>query len=48
MIKTVAEAMGRPWKELGAAVDELPPFHVLVIPKKIRAPMVLTHAPKLN
>ena len=48
MIKTVAEAMGRPWKELSAAVDELPPFHVLVIPKRIRAPMVLTHAPKLS
>jgi hypothetical protein len=48
MIKTVAEAMGRPWKELAEAVDELPPFHVLVIPKKIRAPMVITHAPKLS
>jgi hypothetical protein len=48
MIKSVAEAMGRPWKELGAAVDELPPYHTLIIPKKIRAPMVLTHAPKLR
>ena len=48
MVKTVAEAMGRPWKELGAAVDELPPYHVLVIPKRIRAPMVLTHAPRLS
>ena len=48
MIKTVAEAMGRPWHELAAAVDELPPFHVLVIPKKIRDPMVITHAPKLK
>jgi hypothetical protein len=48
MIKTVAEAMGRPWHELAAAVDELPPFHVLVIPKKIRDPMLITHAPKLS
>jgi hypothetical protein len=48
MIKVVAESMGRPWKELGAAVDELPPYHVLVIPKQVRAPMVLTHAPKLG
>lgn len=47
MIKTVAEAMGRPWHELAEAVDELPPYHVLVIPKRIRAPMVLAHAPKL-
>ena len=47
MIKTVAEAMGRPWHELAEAIDELPPYHVLVIPKRIRAPMVLAHAPKL-
>jgi len=47
MIKTVAEAMGRPWHELAEAVDELPPYHVLIIPKRIRAPMVLAHAPKL-
>ena len=48
MIKVIAEAMGRDWRELCAAVDELPPFHVLVIPKRVRAPMVLTHAPKLG
>lgn len=48
MIKTVAEAMGRPWHELAEAVDELPPYHVLVIPKRIRAPMVITHAPKVS
>jgi hypothetical protein len=47
MIKTVAEAMGREWHDLAEAVDELPPFHVLVIPKQIRKPMVLTHPPKL-
>lgn len=47
MIKTVAEAMGRQWHDLAEAVDELPPFHVLVIPKRIREPMILTHAPKL-
>jgi len=48
MIKTVAEAMGRLWHDLADAVDELPPYHVLVIPKRPRAPMVLTHAPKLG
>jgi hypothetical protein len=47
MIKTVAEAMGRAWHDLADAVDELPPFHVLVIPKRIREPMILTHPPKL-
>lgn len=45
MLKTVAEAMGRPWRDLEAMVDELPEFHVLVIPKRIRDPLVLTHAP---
>lgn len=47
MIKTVAEAMGRPWHELAEAVDELPQYYCLVIPKSIHAPMVVTHAPKL-
>jgi hypothetical protein len=47
MLKTVAEAMGRPWRELEAMVDELPEFHVLVIPKRIRDPLVLTKAPKV-
>lgn len=46
MIKAVAEAMGRPWQALEAAVDLLPDYHVIIIPKKIRAPMVITSAPK--
>jgi hypothetical protein len=48
MIKTVAEATGREWHELADAVRELPPYHVIVIPKKQSAPMVVTHAPKLR
>lgn len=47
MIKVVAESMGRPWQEIVAATHELPSYHVLVIPKKIHAPMVITKAPKL-
>jgi hypothetical protein len=46
MIKTVAESMGRDWRVISAAVDELPPYHVLVIPKQIRMPMIVTTAPK--
>lgn len=46
MIKAVAESMGRPWQALEAAVDELPDYHVIIIPKKIRAPMIITKAPK--
>lgn len=48
MIKTVAESMGREWKELVAAVKELPSYHILVIPKKVHAPMVLVHPPRIN
>jgi hypothetical protein len=48
MIQTVARAMGRDWHDLTEAIRELPEYHVLVIPKKIRAPMVLTHAPRLS
>lgn len=47
MLKTIAESMGRPWRDLEAMVDELPEFHVLVIPKRIRDPLVLTQAPKV-
>lgn len=46
-IKSVAEAMGRDWRELEGAVDELPQFYLLVIPKQIREPMILTNPPKV-
>jgi len=48
MIKNVAEAMGRDWRIVAAAIDELPPFHTLTIPKQIRAPMLITTAPKIS
>ena len=48
MIKNVAEAMGRDWRTVAAAVDELPPFHTLTIPKQIRRPMLVTMAPKVS
>jgi hypothetical protein len=47
MIKAVAEGMGRDWRVIAAAVDELPPFHALTIPKQIRRPMIVTTAPKV-
>jgi hypothetical protein len=47
MIKVVAQSMGRTWQEIVAAVHELPSYHTLIIPKKIKAPMVITKAPKL-
>jgi hypothetical protein len=48
MIKNVAQSMGRDWKQLAAAVDELPPFHVCVIPRgKSGGPFICTSAPEL-
>jgi hypothetical protein len=47
MVKVVAESMGRTWQEIVAAAKALPSYHVLVIPKRARAPMVITKAPKL-
>lgn len=48
MIKSIAESMGRDFREVLTIVRELPPFHVLVIPKRIHAPMIITHPPKVN
>jgi hypothetical protein len=48
MIKNVAESMGRDWRQLAAAVDELPPFHVCVVPRgKNGGPFICTSAPEL-
>lgn len=48
MIKSVAESMGRDFHELIDVIDALPRFHVVVIPKSIFEPMIITHAPKVN
>lgn len=48
MIKAIAEGMGRDWHEMEEVVDALPPFHPLVIPKKLRHPMIITHPPKVS
>lgn len=47
-VKTIAQAMGRPWRELQAMAQQLPEYHVLVIPKKFREPMILTHPPRVG
>lgn len=49
MIKAVAESMGRDWRQLAEAVDELPRFYCLVIPRgKNGGPMMLVSAPKVG
>lgn len=48
MIKEVAQSMGRDWRTVAAIVDELPPYHALIIPKSHRHPMVICSAPELD
>jgi len=48
MVKSVAESMGRDWQELLAIIEELPPYHCVVIPKSIHDPYIITHAPRIN
>lgn len=49
MIENIARSMGRDKRALAAAVDELPPYHVLVVPRgKNGGPFICTSAPKIN
>lgn len=48
MLKTIARAAGRDWRTIAQISDELPKYHVLVIPDELRAPMMITSAPKIN
>jgi hypothetical protein len=48
MMQVIARTAGREWAQIGEAMDELPKYHVLVIPDELRAPMMITSAPKVN
>lgn len=47
MIQSVARATGRNWKMLMQIVYALPPFHVAIVPKGHRYPVIITTAPDL-
>jgi hypothetical protein len=48
MVKNIARGMGRDWHGVAEAVDQLPEYHTLTIPRGQRGgPMVITMAPKL-
>jgi len=48
MIKNISRGMSRDWRDVGAAVDQLPEFHTLTVGRgKLSGPMVITSAPKL-
>jgi hypothetical protein len=48
MMQVISRAAGRDWRLIGEAMGELPKYHVLVIPDDLRAPMMITSAPKVN
>jgi hypothetical protein len=48
MIQKLARAMGRDWRDVGQAVDMLPAWHTLTIPRGKFHPMVITSAPELK
>lgn len=48
MIQAIGRAAGRPWRHIQEAMGELPDYHVLWVPDKIKAPMLITKAPKIN
>ncbi len=48
MIKAVAKAAGRPFRDVMTAMQELPQFHCLVIPQNIHAPMIIINPPEVK
>jgi hypothetical protein len=47
MVQKLARAMGRNWQEVAQAVDLLPAWHTLTLPRGKFHPMVITSAPEL-
>jgi energy-coupling factor transporter ATP-binding protein EcfA2 len=47
-IKAVAAKAGRDKRQVMAVVQQLPPFHALVIPPRSTVPMIITTAPRLD
>ena len=48
MVKNIARGMSRDWRGLAEAMDEMPEWHTVTVPRgKHRGPMVITSAPKL-
>lgn len=47
LIKMTARVTGRPWREIAAAMDELPKYWLLLISDELRAPMLMVRPPKV-
>jgi hypothetical protein len=48
MVKSVAESMGREWQEVWEIIKAIPQWYVIIIPKSIHSPIVITHPPAVN
>jgi hypothetical protein len=48
LIKLAAEVTGRDWREIAAALDELPKYWLLLISDELRAPMLMVRPPKVT
>ena len=48
LIKLAASTAGRDWREVAAAVDELPKYWLLLISDELRAPMMMVRPPKVT
>lgn len=48
MIKLAASATGRPWQEIGQALDELPKYWWLILGDELRAPMLMVRPPRVT
>jgi hypothetical protein len=47
MIQKLARAMGRDWRHVSQAVEMLPAWHTLTIPRGKFHPMIITSAPEI-
>ena len=48
MIQATARGMGRDWKQVAQVMDKLPRYHVLVIPRSVHEPLLITSARKIS
>jgi hypothetical protein len=48
MIQATARGMGRDWKQVAQIMDKLPRYHVLVIPRSVHEPLLITSARKIS
>ncbi len=48
MIQATARGMGRDWQQVARLMDRLPRYHVLVIPRSVHEPLLITSARKIS